>query len=57
MLKDRALYIPAGSVPVTREGVEAVAYIYDSKKGLPSAALFGGKRSKPDHHYLISHTE
>ena len=49
---DRSFYIPKakGAIKITPKGIEAEIYIYDVN-GVPYAAMFGGKRAKPDSHY------
>lgn len=46
----RLLYVPTNAQPITKPGLDAVAYAYESK-GNPCAAGFIGKQSKPDLRY------
>lgn len=41
---------------ITREGINAEVYIYDSI-GRPAAACFGGRRSKPDKRFYYNSVE
>lgn len=51
-------YIPQDSVPVTREGVDAIVYLYFNE-GLhsTSAIAYAGKATKPAWHYRYSNAE
>ena len=53
----REFYIPGDSVEVKPEGVEAVAYYYDSGAGKPAAMIFIGKQQKPAKHYSFKSVE
>jgi hypothetical protein len=55
---DREFYIPKaeGMETVTRDGIDAIVYVYEVK-GRPHACMFGGKRSKPDSHYYYRSVE
>lgn len=48
---ERSFYIPAGATKVSCKGTDAVAYIYATASGAPAAAMFAGKRAKPDARY------
>ena len=58
MKMDREFYIPKaeGMETVTRDGIDAIVYVYEVK-GRPHACMFGGKRSKPDSHYYYRSVE
>lgn len=51
MTLTREFFIPARSTKIADKASGAVAYVYTTAKGLPAAALFSGKRAKPDGHY------
>ncbi len=44
-------WIPEGAEPITREGVNAVCYLYASRSSRPAVLMYGGNRSKSDFHY------
>lgn len=47
----RDFYKPIDAELITREGVNAECYIYNTGTGKPAACMFGGKRSKPDKQF------
>lgn len=48
-------FLPHGSTPVTREGVDAVVYIWTNQKSRPCAIGFRGKSNKPAfNNYFIN---
>ena len=53
----REFYIPADSVEVKPEGIDAVAYYYDSGANKPAAMIFIGKQQKPAKHYCFKSVE
>ena len=53
----REFYIPADSVEVKPEGIDAVAYYYDSGANKPAAMIFIGKQQKPAKHYSFKSVE
>ena len=52
----REFYAPKGVAPITREGIDAVAYAYDKGTG-PIATMFVGKQAKPAEHVLYRTAE
>lgn len=50
----RDFYIPKGSIKVVDKQSDAVAYIYASESGKPSARVFFGKQTKPVASYYYS---
>ena len=44
-------WIPTNAEAITREGVRGVCYLYDSRSKRPAVLMYGGNRSKADHHY------
>lgn len=44
-------WIPTGAQAITREGVNAIVYVYTSGRGRPAALMYGGNRTKADYHY------
>ena len=48
---ERSFYIPAGATKVSCKGTDAIAYLYTTGKGAPAAAMFAGKRTRPDARY------
>jgi hypothetical protein len=44
-------WIPQGAEAITREGVNAVCYLYASRSSRPAVLMYGGNRSKADSHY------
>ena len=53
----REFYIPKASTKIADKSSSAVAYIYQGKNDKPCAALFGGKRAKPDYRYQFRNDE
>jgi hypothetical protein len=43
-------HIPAGTTAISREGVDAIVYVYTSSRGHACAMFYGGQRSMPDKH-------
>jgi len=52
----RANYVPETAKKFVYDGINAEIYLYDTAKG-PAAAMFGGKRSKPDKQYYYRSLE
>jgi hypothetical protein len=46
-------YLPKGAMKVADKASDAVAYVYTSNVGRPSAAVFLGKQSKPVFHWCF----
>ena len=50
--------IPTDSKPVTREGIDAIVYLYTTRvTAKPAAIAYGGKRSKADWNYSFRSDE
>lgn len=48
-------WVPEGAKAVEGEGV--VVYLYENRRGQPSAVCYGGKRTKPDYNYCYMTAE
>lgn len=55
-MKNGYRWIPQGATPITVDGIDAVVYAYSTPSG-PAAIAYGGKRSKPDWHYIYQTEE
>lgn len=44
-------YIPENAKEITKDGLNAVAYTYESDNGTLYALAYSGRRNKPDFHY------
>ncbi len=54
---NRTMYIPKNAEKLTRTGINAEVYVYDTSNGFPAAAMFGGKRAKPDKQFYYRSVE
>jgi hypothetical protein len=55
---DRSFFIPKDyTEKVTRDGIDAEVYLIDHEGRKPIAMGFGGKRSKPDFHFIFTSTD
>lgn len=58
MKMTREFFIPKDAAAITRDGINAVVYIQDSKKnGKPAAMGFSGKAAKPAFNYYFNSEE
>lgn len=58
MKMPREFYLPNHVDLIVRDKQSsAIAYLYTSKTGKPVAAMFGGKRAKPDRHFRYVNDE
>jgi len=53
----REMFIPKNSTEEKVEDANAVIYRYTATNGKPGAAMFGGRRTKPDNHYYYGTEE
>jgi hypothetical protein len=49
----RSRYIPEGSTPYARKGVDAIVYWYTTRAGKLAAIAYHGKSAKSDWHYCF----
>lgn len=56
MQMTRAFYTPKGAIKIKPKDVDVEIYIYE-RAGKLYAAMFGGKRAKPDSHYRYRSAE
>ncbi len=53
----REMFIPTNSIEEKVEDANAVIYRYTATNGKPAAAMFGGRRTKPDSRYYYGTEE
>lgn len=53
----RESFIPKGARRVTHKQSDAVAYVYESARGVPYAIAFHGRAQRPDWHFRFTSEE